>query len=515
MSSSPRSLIAKTSAVSAATLGSRLLGFARDMGTAAVLGAGPLADALMASLSLPLLARRLLAEGAFNAALLPALAAAPDDERAAASANATLVLLCMILLGFAVVGALAMPILMLVLAPGFSFDGERADLASACGRIALFYLPLAGAAAVLGGIANAAHRVFLPALAPALGNAVVLFAIAAIILEGLVATPTAALVMAACAVLAGIAQLALMIAAARKAPASIRISAGFDWPAARAVLRASRPALLLAGLPQMRIVLLAVVVSAHPGAVAALNYAQRLIDLPLGLVGASAGAILVPLLTTGAGGTGRGVETARAVLSALGFALPAATGLIMLADPIITVLYQRGSFTAENAHFTAFLLTALAFTLPAQGLEKVLGAAAMSHGFGRQVEGIALVSLLNTMAFAVGFGIGFGPGGGAFGIAIPACVSVARLWILLSSRGHLVFDRAAKRQVLGMVLGCFLLAVVVLFLLVIWIEPEGTFLLAVRLGVLVAAGMATYGAVWFAFRPRNRPRAEAIDPGHT
>ncbi|MEW6257254.1 MAG: lipid II flippase MurJ, partial [Pseudomonadota bacterium] len=217
--SPPRSVIARTSTVTAATLGSRLLGFARDMGTAAVLGVGPLADALMAALSLPLLARRLLADGAFNAALLPELAAARDAGEARAVANAAFALLSLLLLALAVIGALAMPIVMLVLAPGFSQEGARAALAVDCGRVAIFYLPLAGAAAVLGGIANAAHRVLLPALAPLLANAVALLAIAYLLLEGWVETPQAAQVMAAVSVVSGIAQLILMVIAARGGPA--------------------------------------------------------------------------------------------------------------------------------------------------------------------------------------------------------------------------------------------------------------------------------------------------------
>ncbi len=508
MAATKRSLIARTSTVSAATLGSRLFGFARDIGTAAVLGAGPLADALMASLSLPLLARRLLAEGAFNAALLPALASAPDDRAAAARANATLVLLCLILLAAAVAGALAMPLLILVLAPGFSIDGPRADLAAACGRIALFYLPLAGAAAVLGGIANAAHRVFLPALAPLLGNAVVLFAIAALLLEGLVATPTAAMVMAACAVLAGLAQLGLMMIAARGAPAALSISAGFDWPSARAVLRASGPALLFAGLPQMRLLLVAAVVSAIPGAVSSLTYAQRLVDLPLGLVGASAGAILVPLLTTAANGArGAALEATRAMIAALAFALPAAAGLIVLAHPIVTVLYQRGSFTGEEAQVTATLLAALAFALPAQGLEKVLSATAVSHGLTRQVERVGLASLVATLALAAGLGFAFGPAAAAFGLAISSGASSLRMAFVLHHRGHLMLGAGEWWQMLGLLGASFLMAAVVAGLGLAWPAPApaGGVLVAVRLGVLVAAGMATYGVAWLALRRASRP----------
>ncbi|TCT01065.1 lipid II flippase MurJ [Aquabacter spiritensis] len=512
MSSSHRQILVRTSAVTAATLGSRLLGFARDVGTAAVLGAGPLADALMAALALPLLARRLLAEGAFNAALLPALATAGGDSAAAARANATLLLLCLILMGFAVLGALAMPALILLLAPGFDPGGPRADLAAACGRIALFYLPLAGAAAVLGGIANAAHRVFLPALAPALGNAVVLFAIAALIFEGLVGTPQAALVMAGCAVLAGVAQLALMAAAAWGAPAA-RWRTGYDFPAAWRVLHAAVPALLFAGLPQVRLLLAAAAVSAVPGAVAGLNYAQRLVDLPLGLVGASAGAVLVPLLTIGASGTqGAAGATRDAALAALAFALPAATGLCLLADPIIAVLYQRASFTSEDAQATGRLLAALALALPAQGLEKVLGAAAISNGLTRPARQVGLVSLACALPLAFGLGQAFGPVGAAASVAVSAGISVVGMAGFLALRRRLALVDAV-RPGLALLAASAVMAGAVLALEAAWPDPGAGLAPALRLGALVAAGMATYGAAWLALRRVGRTRPSPSEPG--
>lgn len=506
-----RSVIARTSTVTAATLGSRLLGFARDMGTAAVLGVGPLADALMASLSLPLLARRLLADGAFNAALLPELAAARDAGEARAVANAAFALLSLLLLALAVLGALAMPIVMLVLAPGFSQEGARAALAVDCGRVAIFYLPLAGAAAVLGGIANAAHRVLLPALAPLLANAVALLAIAYLLLEGWVETPRAAQVMAAVSVVSGIAQLILMAIAARGAPARLGLSGGFAFAAARRVLRAAAPALLFAGLPQFRLLIVAAVVSSVPGAVSALNYAQRLIDLPLGLVGASAGAVLVPLLTAG-GSVRPGAETAKAALAALAFALPAATGLLVLAEPIIQVLYQRGSFSAQDVEMTALLLAVLALALPTQGLEKVLCAAAMSHGLTREAERAGLVSLANAVALALGLGIGLGPVVGASAVALSSLYAVVRLTLILWSTGHLALDGAIVRAARGLLLASLVMGVVVGALAWLWAAPPQGLSAALRLAALVAAGMATYGGLWLLQRRWLRART-AHDAG--
>ncbi|MFH1557581.1 MAG: lipid II flippase MurJ [Pseudomonadota bacterium] len=492
------SLLARTSTVTAATLGSRVMGFARDAGTAAVLGAGPAADALMAALSLPLLARRLLAEGAFNAAFLPGLAAARargGDAAGGALSRAVLILLVALLLVLAGLGALFMPALIGVLAPGFALGGERADLAVACGRIALLYLPLAAGAAVFGGIANAGQRVFLPALAPGLANAVVLCVILYLVLATDMATGTAAVLVAIAQVAAGIAQLLLMKIASLGAPGG-PAGAGrpADWRGARSVLRACAPALLFAGLSQFRLLIAAATVSTLPGAVAALNYAQRLVDLPLGLVGASAGAVLVPLLA--AGGAGRGRHASGASLAALALALPAGTGLAVLAEPIVAVLYQRGSFDAEDARLTALLLAALAFSLPAQGLERVLSATALTHGMTRTVERVGLASLLACALACIGLGAAFGPAGAASGVAVSASLSALTIGTLLARAGHLHVDGTLARAVAGLAGGCVLMALVVGGLAHVWPHPgAGTFAALARLVVLVGAGMVTYGAV--------------------
>lgn len=499
------STLGRASIVTAATLGSRVLGFARDAGTAAILGAGPLADALMAALALPLLARRLLAEGAFNAALIPALSrASPDGEPGAsprAVAGGTLLLLGAALLTLAGIGAVFMPALITLLAPGFEAGSERADLAVQCGRIALLYLPLAGAAAVYGGISNAGHRVALPALAPILANLVVLAAIAMLVLEGWIGTAQAARAMAIATVLAGVAQLALMMLAARGNPAWPRVTTP-DWPAARAVLRASAPALLFAGLSQLRLLTVAAVVSTDPGSVSALNYAQRLVDLPLGLVGASAGAVLVPLLA--AGGRTAAREATGALLAALALALPAAAGLALLAEPIVSVLYQRGGFTAADAHATGWLLTALAFALPAQGVERVLAATALSHGLTRPVEKIALTSLANCLALAIGLGLGLGPVAAACAIAVSATVSAATMTMLLAGHRLLSFDAATGRHLRTLLGGTLLMAVAVGGLAWLWPGSGAQPLVAaVRLGVLVAVGLVAYGVCVLGLRRRS------------
>lgn len=527
--------------VSGATLLSRVLGFVRDAATAAVLGAGPVADALVAALALPLLARRLLAEGAFNLAFIPALAHAgaqgdaaatgpgraaaatspdilPDDApsslRAAGAtsgarhagasgqlAAATLVLLFGLLLACAVPAAIFMPQVIRLLAPGFEPGGQRADVAILCGRVAVLYLPLAGLAAIYGGVANAAHRVLLPALAPVAANLAVLAVIAALISGGLMDSDTAALAIAAATVAAGVAQLALMMVAARGCPERPAFGTGMgaQMGAALGVIRAASPALLFAGLSQFRLIIVAAAVSASPGAVAALNYAQRLMDLPLGLVGASAGAVLVPALLRRGGGDAP-EAAGRAVLAALAFALPAATGLAVLAEPIVTVLFQRGSFDAADAHFTGALLAVLALSLPAQGLERILSATAATCGLVRVAERVALASLALCLAAAAGLALLVGPEAAAGAVALSAFASVGALGAVLVTRGALVLSPAVLVSGLGLAAASAVMGGCVAALAAFWPVPEGQLSGAIRLAALVGCGVAAYGGVAFAAR---------------
>ncbi len=504
----------RTSIVSVATLGSRVLGFVRDAATAAVLGVGPVADALAAALTLPLLARRLLAEGALNLAFLPALARETEDGGAVCAsrlARATLVLLVGVLLAVSTLGAVFMPALIGLLAPGFTPDGARAELAIWCGRIAVFYLPLAGLSAIYGGIANSAQRVFLPALAPIAANMTVLAVITVLVWRGMMESDQAALAIAGATLAAGLSQLVLMLCAARGCPASPthkpretgtgEFGSAVVWRKAAGVLRDALPALLFAGLSPFRFIIIAALVSATDGAFAALNYAQRLMDLPLGLVGASAGAVLLPLLVHG--GRESRDEAGRAVLAALAFAVPAAIGLFVLAEPVVRVLFQRGSFDAQDVQITSAMLTILALSLPFQGLERVLSAMAAAAGLMRVAEKIALASLLLCLLGGLVLGWLGAPHGFpgvalvAGAAALSAFASVAGMLSVLVRAGHLDVDARIIRMSAGILIsGLFMgLAVWGLELHTRALVPaDGAgWVRAARLAGLVAAGMLVYG----------------------
>ena len=259
------------------------------------------------------------------------------------------------------------------------------------------------------------------------------------------------------------------------------------------MLRAASPALLFAGLSQLRFIIVVAAVSASPGAAAALNYAQRLMDLPLGLVGASAGAVLVPALLR-RGRAEAADDAGRAVLAALAFALPAAVGLAVLAEPIVVTLFQRGSFDSEDARLTAALLAVLSFSLPAQGLERILSAAASTSGQIKAAERIALGSLLLCMVAAAGLGTVGGPLIAAGAVALSAAASILALGGILIARGALRFSTPTLLSAAGLAAASLAMGAGVGALAATWPVPEGTLAGILRLVGLVSSGGVIYGA---------------------
>ncbi len=307
MSPAPEAPLRHASTVAGLTLASRVLGFVRDAAVAALFGAGAVADAAVAGLAVPQLARRLLSEGALNAAVVPGLLDAEREAgiaEARARAAAALALITAAASLLAIVMTVLMPLVIALLAPGFDWDGERAAGAVLVGRLAVVCLPLMAAAGVLAAIANASGRATMPAFAPVLSNIAVLLVLGVVFL---VPESRALAWLAAASVAGALAQLALMIGAVK---GSRFAPYGVSRPALRAALAAawpmlvqSGPSLLAAALPQLRFLVAGAAASGTVGGVAALFYAGRLIELPLGVVGASTGAVLLPLLAAQARST--------------------------------------------------------------------------------------------------------------------------------------------------------------------------------------------------------------------
>ncbi|MCJ9730872.1 lipid II flippase MurJ, partial [Bradyrhizobium sp. PRIMUS42] len=282
--------------VSTGTLASRLLGFARDSLIAALLGTGAVADAFLAAFQLVNVVRRLLSEGALNAALIPAWLRVRDrdgEEAASAFAGRVLGTVSVVLIAISAVIALVMPLVITIIAPGF-LGSATLDLAVANARLMLPYLAFAGPVTVLMGLLNAQGRFALTAFSPLLFNIALIVAIAAL-LVGHADAAFAAWMLAATVGFAGLLQL-LMLLSQRSARLATPLRISFDKEM-RGFFAKAIPGMIASSGPQWLMVAGAIIASATPSAVSWLYFANRLIELPLGIVGVAMGTVLVPELT--------------------------------------------------------------------------------------------------------------------------------------------------------------------------------------------------------------------------
>jgi putative peptidoglycan lipid II flippase len=434
--------------VSTGTLSSRLLGFVRDAGIAALLGTGAVADAFLVAFQLVNVVRRLLSEGALNAALVPAWLRVREAEgavAAAAFAGRVLGTVSAALLAAAALIGLLMPVVMTALAPGFA--GQPAlQLAVADARLMLPYLAFAGPVTVMMALLNAQARFALTAFSPLLFN-IALIGVMAALLGWRQDADDAALIMAATVGIAGLLQL-LILAGRRGSSIATPLRIAFDAQM-RGFLGKAIPGMIASSGPQLLVVAGAIIASSSPSAVSWLYFANRLIELPLGIVGVAMGTVLMPELTRALRGVDRAAmmhAESRGLELAVGLALPATLGLIVLSEPIVRMLFEHGVFTAADTMATAHALMWLALGLPAHVLVKALSPAF----FARDDTRTPLVATLTGFAVAIVFGVAlgrvFGAGGIAAGLALGAWSSA----LALIQRGWVTFgfsiDAVARRR---------------------------------------------------------------------
>ena len=354
---------------------SRVLGFGRDVILAVTIGAGPIADAFFVAFKLPNLFRRLTAEGAITNAFLPAYAKARKQSQAAADLLAAEIQLTLLwgLLALMLVMQIFMPVVISVLAPGFSVEDTRFDQAVTLARVTLPYLPMISMVAFWAAVTNANNHFIGGAAAPILLN--IMLMIGAVI--SAVAVSFGAVPLALAVPIAGLLQMAMMqriLASIGKTP-----SWGF-WPsisqAGKAMWRKFFAAALGAGGTQLNLLVDMVLASLMPvGAISALYYADRIAQLPLGVIGIALGTALLPRLShLEAAGKDADIRLAIAdgVRLGLFFGLPAMIGAILLAEDIIGGLFGYGAFDAKMITPTAQVLMAYAIGIPAFILAKVL-----------------------------------------------------------------------------------------------------------------------------------------------
>ena len=481
-------------------MGSRVLGFLRDILIASVLGAGPVADAFFVAFKLPNFLRRLFAEGAFNAAFVPLFAGTLErDGREAAKSFAedVLTVLLWTLLVLVIAAQIVMPWLMHALAPGFADEPGKLDLTVQLTRLTFPYILLISLVSLLGGVLNSLYRFAAVAATPILLNLCLIGA-----LLGLARwTETPGHALAVGVTVGGIVQFVWLIVAAKRAGMSLRLRRPPRLtPGVKRLLILAAPAALGAGVAQINLVVDIIIASLlPPGSVSYLYYADRVNQLPLGVVGVAVGTALLPLLSRQlrAGETDDAANSLnRAIEMALLLAIPAAVALIVIASPVIAVLFERGAFGVTESDATAGALIAYAAGLPAFVLIKVLAPGYFARQDTRTPVRIAVLCLLVNVALNLALMGPLAHVGIALATTLAGWLNVGLLAAGLARRGFLKPDRRLRRRLPRMIAASAGMAVVLWGLalaLEMALQTGGMRIAA--LAALVAAGLVAYGAL--------------------
>ena len=422
------------------TLVSRFAGFARDVVISAALGAsaGPAADAYNTALNFPNLFRRIFAEGAFAAAFVPAYARTLEAEgeavadRIATDALAAVAFATVVL---TLIAQLTMPWLMTVINVGFLDDPARFKLAVILTQITMPYLPCMAIAALLSGVLNARGRFIVSGAYPILLNLIMLAAV--IPAQG---NQVGAAYAASWAVLAaGVAQAGLCWWAVRRAGANIRIGLPRLTPAVKAIIITAVPAAIGNSATQINVFISGNLSSFVAGGRTWLATADRLYQLPLGLVGVAIGIALLPRLSRAVASKDHQQQQAsmdEALILSMALTLPAAAALMAMPYFLIDALFTRGAFLTFDAVNTARALFQFGWGVPAFVLIRILAPAFFARGDTRTPMAFALVSVAVNAALAIGlFYAGWGIAGIAAAVSGAAWTNVLLLGGALWRRG--------------------------------------------------------------------------------
>ncbi len=479
------------------TMASRIMGFLRDILIAALAGTGLVADAFVVALRVPNLFRRLFGEGAFNAAFVPeftGIYATEGTEPARDFAEQAIAVLAFWLLLLTVVGEIFMPQIMRVLAPGFADVPGKEQLTIALARITFPYVLLICLAALLSGVLNGLDKFAAAAAAPLVFNGVSIVAM-------LVLTPYLPNVgysLAWGVTISGVLQLALLAWAVRRSGMRLRIPRPRMTPQMRKLLRRMGPGLLGAGVTQLNLAVDVVIVSLlPPGSASLLYYADRVNQLPLGVIGTAVGTALLPLLSRQArsGQVAEARDTlARALEVSLALTLPAALALAVSGEPIMLVLFGRGAFTAAAAELSAQSLACYAFGLPAFVVVKVLIPAFFAHGDTSTPVRIGFIAIGLNLLMNLLFMVPLRHMGPALATSLSALFNVLALGVMLSRAGRLQIDRRLQRRLLRMAGAALAMAAVLIAMqhYVFMRVEAASGLRWGALAVLIGAGLGTY-----------------------
>ena len=499
------SLVRNVGTIGGLTAVSRVFGFARDMLVARALGAGAAADAWQVAFILPNTFRRLFAEGAFSVAFVPMYSRALHGEtggEAAAQkfANDVMAVFVWVLLGFSAIAMLAMPALIWLLAREYQEVPGKFELSVTLARITFPYLMLVSLVAMLSGVLNARSRFAPGAFVPVLLNLVLIAAVGIgyWVRGGSGDDRVMASALAWGLAAAGVAQLAYMMWATRKAGVRLSLRLPKITPDVKRLALLILPATFGAGIYQIsQFVDTFFATSLPQGSLTLLKFADRLNQMPLGIIGIALGTAILPMLArhiqSGDDREAQRLQT-NAVEMALLLTLPGAVALAVCAPAFTTAFFLQGRMTPADTAIMADITMMLVAGLPAYVLIKVFQPAFFSREDTRTPVMIAAGALLVNIALNFYVVPRYGITGLAAATAITATLNVATLYTILQLRGWFRWTAKLTGRVVRQVLAAAAMG------LVLWLMMgvlgglfDGTVVeRAGGLAVLVGAGLVTF-----------------------
>lgn len=485
--------------VGLAVLCSRILGLAREQIFAALFGGGRLMDAFTIAFRIPNLLRDLFAEGALSTSFVTTFSktiATEGDEAAWRLANKVATLTAIVLSAITLIGILSAPWLVGVLAPGF--DGDKAALTVTLARIMYPFILLVSLAALVMGVLNSKEVFGVPAMASSFFN---LGSIIAGVSLGWWLDPgfgARALIGSAIGTLIGGAlQFGVQLPAVRRLGYVFHPDCRWRDPGVRAILRLMGPSVVAASTTQVNVLVNSVFASRlGDGPTFWLTIAFRLMQLPLGIFGVALGTVALPLLARMAASGNTAAfrsELARGMRLAFLMTIPASAGLILLADPIISVLYQHGRFGAHETAEAAGALRFYAIGLCGYAALKVLVNAfyALDHRKTPMVVSFLAVGINLLLNWIFTLHMGWGHRGLAFSTACVATTNFLILYLLMRQRLRFLESAALLTLLAKLAVASAVLAVICWvgshFLLADWATQRFWPKLAALVAVIAAA----------------------------
>lgn len=496
-------LLRSTFVIGGFTAISRVLGFLREILLAAALGTGPVAEAFVVAFRFPNLFRRFFAEGAFNAAYIPLYSRTLEGEgrdEARRFARDTLSVMIVTLSALTIVSQIFMPVIIRGIAPGFVDEPGLFEMTVLFTQITMPYLLLVSLTAMMGGTLNAHDRFALSAAAPIALNIVMI----GVLLVAPRNPETTGLWITIAVPVSGVVQAIMLYWGCRRSGIRLGLRVPRLTPKVRRLIVLGVPGAIAGGVTQINIVISQLIATLQDGAVALLYYADRLYQLPLGVIGIAMGVALLPTLSKRLkAGDDQGAmdATNRAVEISMALTLPAAAALLVMPGLLVEGLFQRGAFTAEDSQATKLAVQAFALGLPAFVLIKVFSPGFFAREDTMTPMKFAAVSMvLNIVIGAAAFFWirDFAPDRGHVGLAaatsIAGWVNAGLLAFFLARRSGLDIDKRLKRA-LPRLLVSAVLAGGVMYALTLYREPMTDLLIGSRLLTAVAAsgiGLVAY-----------------------